>query len=755
MRRVATGLMLATLAAQPMLAQDQAPAAQEQPSSPQEQAPVPMIVIEGMGREAVPAAAATPSVLIRDATEKARPTPPLLLPLRPVFGRVGPDHLARLQGQRGEQSFRLVLPPTGLGGTLTLAQMSSINVLPEASEIVVLLNGAELGSFRPESFSSLNSVAFPLQGSSARAGENIVTLRAKQRHRIYCGPDASFALWTDIDLSQSGVQLEAAAVRPDTAGFVAALAAQAGLGRPLEIRGAAVSDAALRSIAMTLGQTMGGAALPLTAASPWDMAEGPALARVALIPSDRGAVSVKRGGDGAMVLVIEYPEGTTPDARLITEALSGIPKPLQASSPSLLTPGQEVPFADLGFETAVSSEYYFRTEVNFRLPEDWLILASQQATAELDYGFAEGLPEGGLMLVKVNGTTVRMLPLDRNGGSIQPRLPVGFNARLLRPGVNALSFEAIIPGDPADQPCPVRTTDMLTILDSSSLTVPKSPRMQQPDMARILSGLDGGDVQVVGDAAARSLPFAATLQSLGSEAEAEGELVVAAFRDIPQMPLSHRGLTVRELETVLLPPAPVVVAPAQTPAPARPAQPKAEAEPARLERAAPNRTVALPSGLPDWLERAWTGLKAPIARGIDSLVHPGDGELAPWLAAQNGVAVLLSLEADRPERLWLVLAPGVDPVDVASDLDAGRRSAGGPHGQVSVLQRDGQWVSWTAADARPLLLEPLSVGNVRPVLGNLVSWQPRALTAAMLGLAWITALLALYFVVSTRRSRKR
>ncbi|AMY70304.1 cellulose synthase [Frigidibacter mobilis] len=86
--------------------------------------------------------------------------------------------------------------------------------------------------------------------------------------------------------------------------------------------------------------------------------------------------------------------------------------------------------------------------MNFRLPDDWLILASQEARFTLLYGFADDLPAGSLMLVKVNGQTVRLLPLDRNGGSVQPPLEIGFAANLLHPGANRVSFEAILPGIP-------------------------------------------------------------------------------------------------------------------------------------------------------------------------------------------------------------------------------------------------------------------------------------------------------------------
>ncbi|TKA94317.1 cellulose biosynthesis cyclic di-GMP-binding regulatory protein BcsB, partial [Cereibacter changlensis] len=513
-----------------------------------------------------------------------------------------------------------------------------------------------------------------------------------------------------------------------------------------------VDPETLRAIAGALGQATGGAPLPLTVASPWTMAERPAQARISLLPSTRSAVSVQQGGDGALVLVIEHPAGQAADPALIAEALSGIPDPQTVAQPVMLQPGQNTAFADLGFTTVISSEYYFRRDLGFRLPEDWLLLASQKATIELDYGFAQNLPEDGLVLVKVNGTTVRMLPLDRNGGKIQPRLPVSFSARLLRPGMNALSFESIIPGDPADEPCPTRDTDMLTILDSSSLLVPPSPKMQLPDMARTLSGLDGGDVEGLGQVGAGLLPFVAALTPI--EPRATGSLTVVSLADVSKLPLTRRGIAARTLQTLLLPP----MEPAALTEPEPETQPEQErvnTGPARLMPATPVEPRSVSWTLPEWVDRAWAAVRAPVERGVDGLLHPGDGELEPWLAEQHGVAVLMALEPDEPERLWLLLGPDADPADVAADLDAGRRSAGGPHGQVSVLRRDGSWASWTAADARPVLLEPLAIGNIRPVLGNLVSWQPRALTAAMLGLAWITALLALYFVVSTRGNRKK
>uniref|UniRef100_A4WR50 Cyclic di-GMP-binding protein n=2 Tax=Cereibacter TaxID=1653176 RepID=A4WR50_CERS5 len=697
----------------------------------------PMIVIEGLTPEeqAQPAPAATPE-----------PVAPWLLPLRPVLETVQPGRVLRIQGQQAQAEFRLFLPQEALGGTLTLAQRSSIDVLPEASRIVVRLNGAEIGSFEPRQFGALGAVEMPL-GTAARAGDNLVTIEAQHRHRIYCGADAEFNLWTDIDLSQSGLAMAGPALGTGPNAFIAALTAQAASGRPIEIRAAETPDAdILRELAQVLGRPLPDEALPIALARPWTTSAGRSFARVTLLGSDTDRATIRRGGDGALVLVIEHQAGAAPRLALVEELLqddAALPPPVLPQVP----PGQTTTLAALGVPTIVTEERYFYRKLDFRLPDDWLLLASQKARIGIDYGFAEGLAEGALLLVKVNGTTVRMLPLDREAAPQKPRLEIPFPARLLRPGANRLAFEAIIPGNPPDEPCPAGQGELLAVLDTTDLTVPPSPRMRMADMAQDLAQVSPEAVQpATPEGLARALPFMSAFRDAAGGGQVR--MTVAGIHDLGRMPLAEEGLTPRLLAMALLPSSAMRLDLPEVPVADAGADPLSPLGAAPGERTMPALVES------NWLDRARAFTLAtlePALDGMRRLARPGDGELTEWFAARKGIAMLLSPE---PGHLWVVLGPGAEPAKVATALAVAVHSPVGPRGQVSLLAEDGSWSSWSAPGLMPQLEEPVSLSNVRSVVGNVASARPPLLLGGMLGLAWISAAIAVAFVLRTRaRSR--
>ncbi|WP_180267223.1 hypothetical protein, partial [Salmonella enterica] len=55
-----------------------------------------------------------------------------------------------------------------------------------------------------DSFSGFEQVDVPVQG--LKSGENRIGISLRQTHRIFCGPDASFGVWTEIDLTRSGAE---------------------------------------------------------------------------------------------------------------------------------------------------------------------------------------------------------------------------------------------------------------------------------------------------------------------------------------------------------------------------------------------------------------------------------------------------------------------------------------------------------------------------------------------------------------------
>ncbi|QYK40998.1 MAG: cellulose biosynthesis cyclic di-GMP-binding regulatory protein BcsB [Paracoccaceae bacterium] len=685
-----------------------------------------------------------------------------LMPLAPVGDlpdtvRVGASLPApgvlRLTGEGAALPMRLFLPAGAAPpGELVLAMRSSVNILPEMSALTVTVNGGDPVTVPLQNLAGFAAVRVPVAGLVA--GENALDLAVRQPHRIFCGPEASFAVWTEIDLAQSGAPVPPASLEVSADGFVAAVRAQAMRGGRIDVLAdAAAAPHALRAVSAALADTMGGAAR--VAVRSFYAPPGAAIAAVAVIESDRAQVSFRRGASGAIVMQVEYSGDLLPDLAGVLSSTAAATVP----EVPLLTPGGPVSFASLGTGGFIGNTHYFRADVPFRLASDWMLLANQKAMLTLHYGFAEGLPQGAILLVKVNDETVRLLPLDRDGGRLQAPLDIGFPTNVLHPGPNAVTLEMMVPGDPPDAACLQRRADMLVVLGDSTLDIPVSPRMRQAGAAVPLNDLtrdsvvvpDGAPGQAQAESAA--LTLAAAIPPL-PDATGAARLNVVMVTAAGLAPLSGLDVGVAQVQDALFPRAALVATEAAAAAPA-----SAPAAPAfRLTEEVPQDAPAADTG-PGPMQRFWTGLTQSfaadgwIARELAALRNAAflgtDGTLAEWLADRRGQALLL--QAGDGDELWLVLAPDAG-VDAVARALVTLRASGRATGEAALLDADGQWQVWSSG-RMPELLEPLSLSNARAVLGNYASWSPLVFSAVLLGLALVSVLPALMLVLLTRRRR--
>jgi hypothetical protein len=339
-----------------------------------------------------------------------------------------------------------------------------------------------------------------------------------------------------------------------------------------------------------------------------------------------------------------------------------------------------------------------------------------------------------LLLVKVNGTTLQVLPLDKNGGATRPPLAISFPARLLNPGANQLTFEATVPGDPADLPCAAAGGTFMTILGQSDLTVPAAPRMRIVGMGPALLGMPQSGITLPDAMGSRqdlraqtaALALMSKMRPLaGQGVIEEATLTVVSIESAEQLPLDAIGLTRRDLITAL-PVADIVE----------------EAVPANGKGEAPVKPMQLVT------------VAQNMVRQVVALARPGDPDLHDWLVDRRGKAVLFMPNAADPAKLWLVVGPDADPVRVAQAVAVARTDPDGPRGQVAILTEAGLWQDWRPASAAPELEEPLTVMNFRFVIGTFASWSPLYFVLLLLALTAVSVLLALIFVVSTRGGRK-
>lgn len=484
----------------------------------------------------------------------------LLLPLIPTshltdMVQIGASQptpgILRLTGEVASVDLRLELPQgAAIPAELMLTLRSTVNVLPEVAAMTITINDAPPVVMPLDHLSDFETVAIPATGLTS--GMNRVRLELRQPHRIYCGPEASFSVWTEIHLPQSGVPVDASAVAADATGFALALHAQIASGRAVPVLAAEDEDSGiLRQLAEMLNRLSDGRAL-IEFGSFYSLAS-PSSLSIALIRSDRSHAELREGAAGGLVLQIEHAGGQLP---LLDDLLPQLSLP--SNTIPVLSPGTTTALAELGQQDIIGRTRYFRHEVPFDLPRDWLLLSNQKARLQLHYGFADALPEGAMLLVKANNETIRLLPLDRDGGQMQEPLDIIFSANLLHPGRNGLVFEMMVPGNPPDATCLPRRADMLVVSSDSTLLVPPAPAMALAGISTPLSGLGSGAVTVPDGVRDRAMleqaaaEMATGLAPVSGSVDPSVRLNVISVSDISVVPLEHLGISGRDLQEALV-----------------------------------------------------------------------------------------------------------------------------------------------------------------------------------------------------------
>lgn len=656
--------------------------------------------------------------------------------------------ILRITGEREWISFDLYAVATDVDAVLQIASISGINNLPERSRMRLSVNGQEVGTQNLTHLDTVGTDQFTIPAGLLQSGRNRVQVEFRQQHRIFCGPEAAFDLWTDIDLSRSGlvVRSDSDAIRANLLGmdgFLMALAAQSSGGRSVEIRGISIlgseADVWRNFLVARFNQALAGAPLLFTLTEYWTTQ--PARrdqARITIISASESRIRFVHAGDGAVVMVLEVAPGTRPEQLL--SGIHAVEAQQQDTRPPQILTETDVPFSEFGIESESFSQRYANRDHAFRLPDDWLVLTAAKARIHLDYAYAPDLPQGALLLLKINGTAVRLLPLRGEGGVPISRFPVDFDASLMHPGTNILSFEMFVPGNPPTLPCAAHEAPILQISDSSSLHVPYSPSMYIPDMDFAFAALspDSLSLNEMSGRAYSQIDVLTLKAALARTRTAirPSKLHLISLDDLGSIPTGHYTANRRLLEDAVL-------LPEQTDTLAAELGTDVPADPFQLRRSPPRSLSLVFSASMDTLvERG---------RWMFERVFPSSGDqLNTWLAQQRGQAVLFQLDAARPDEIWMLRGPDSDMHAIAHAVANARANGGGPRGQVAVLTHEGQWESWLAPDRRPLLLEPWSLQNFRAALGNIVSARPIFFTILIFGLAGLSAVVALRLVISTR-----
>ncbi|WP_128255807.1 cellulose biosynthesis cyclic di-GMP-binding regulatory protein BcsB [Falsirhodobacter deserti] len=643
----------------------------------------------------------------------------------PSFAEPG---VLRLTGEAAEIMLALPLPAEASPpASFRLVLRSSVNNLPERSSVTVSVNGQEAGTWPLSSIGDWGRIDVP--GTALRSGDNAIGLSLRQQHRIFCGPEASFDVWTEIDLPGSGVTVPAEMVPLDAANFRARLTSTVQRGQSIDVRmPEGVATESLAAVMTAIGRVMpeGGTT---QVRSPYHPVDGAARRVGVSIREGTGApagATFLRSPQGALVMEVTDGPGL---ADVLAATLPPLPDEEERSN---LEPGTTTSFKALGASQIVRNTRYASAEVPFTLPADWMNLSSQRGMLTLDYGYGEDLPQGSILLVKVNGETTVLLPLDVNGGKLQPPLPVRFPAHLLHGGKNAITFEMIVPGEPPTLPCPARETDMLVVLNSSTLNVPPSPPMTFGSFSDTLRAIGPADVTTVGSDASFLTTFIAQL-ALTPVAEGQGRLALARLPQDsgamgPGLPLTREQIAqLFQTQTDVLP--------HEDDAPRFFRLDRGDDSESPARTSEPER----PSQIAAWTAR------------LHGLASPEGERLSDWILNRPGTAVLMAPQEEG--GTWTLVADNsIAPEVLAQSFDTFRRTEAAQGARVALRGTDGTWQVWPP-NPRPHVTGPISFREIFVVIGNFASWAPGYYALILLTLALLSTIPAFIYVIITRKGR--
>lgn len=669
---------------------------------------------------------------ITAADASAESEAPDIRPISPLRSATG-ERVLRLTGEEAEAEFSVHVPEGVESDQLRLLLRSSVTVLPEQSELRVWVNGE---ATPPTAFTWFNTFAnVTLDTAGFRPGANTVRLALRHRHRIYCGVEASFSLWTEVAAVGGGAVWPSDMLVDGDVAFKAALQAQLARGEAIELRiGDDAPEELVKRIGMAISAHAGaGETVAVRRASLWSPAEGSNLARISLIKADVSAVDVMRGGDGAMVLRIAAPFEQALDLDALFAAVERVlpaaPTPLSRPTAEA---GRDVALSELGFASSTHEAHVFRRDFDIATPEDWLVLDDRDALLTLRTREWPQANNGAVVTLLVNEAPAGSFRVDGDQRQVDVERELRFPANLLRPGPNRLSLRGELPNIQADRACPPLDEPSLEVLDASTIWLPPSASFAEPGLAEALGDLSGDAVFRAPMAAELPEEALFALATIGGPTtpgttSAQTNLAVLSAKDLSVLDLGDLPASRGDLRRVVSTPS------------------GSNAEPlAPGELAAEPQTdigAAMGSYVASGLEMMGAALDAASGR---------DRPLPEWLSDQEASAVLLQPRLDEPSDLWLVLADDANVSLVASAIARGRAQADGPQGQVAVLTRDGDWASWRSPAAQPQLLTPIDSENALLAAGAYGSWAPGVFALIGLGASWICALLAAAVLRRTR-----
>ncbi len=413
------------------------------------------------------------------------------------FAEAAPD--MRLVGEDDTRrlTFYLSAEQAEHAGSLRIAYVNAVSILPDDAALSVALNGHPVTAFAIRSPQGVTANDVKVEPKMLVRGWNTVTIRARQHHRVDCSLEGVYELWTQVDAVASGFMSEAAATADDAAALMAAGRTPLGT---TELRivtssqtmesTASQSLATIQSLALLIGRSdlkvtfsdtsSDAPGIELYFGDPANRLQSPEIRDI--LSSAPEGLSARNLGQGRVRVVMRGASEQAFSSSLVA-ALSGTFQPVlsgrqaarQGSRIMADQPGR-ASLADLGYRTEPFAGRLFRTSFEIVMPED--LYPGDYATIglRLSAATAPKLAPGAQLVVRVNEKAVTSHPLYAPDGATLRDKSIDLPLRAFHPGVNKVDILAELPRE-SDMACDPATRDeqrpRFLLLEETALDIPE------------------------------------------------------------------------------------------------------------------------------------------------------------------------------------------------------------------------------------------------------------------------------------------
>lgn len=377
---------------------------------------------------------------------------------------------ARLSGESDARTWPFYASASDLGrpAVFRLSYMNAVSIMPEGSFLEVLVNGERVHRQPIQASVEPSQIDIEIPSQLMALGYNAITVKAMQRHRVDCTPDATYELWTDIVENATGFISDGTetlvssladlpSVTPSADGKVRLRALLPD--RPTDAQVQNAFDLAqmvalagdFASPVIEIGEGFGpgidlfvGSQAELMARAPdlADMLTGPGPFHIVAEP-ETGAIFV------ALIMDGEISRDSMRKAVPIGE-VQGTPLGLQTLamfSPARIFEGRRTTLRALGFQNEEFSGRLYRRSFQVNLSPDFYPADYDVVRLNLSGAYVAGLSSRSAMTVRVNGVTKTSIALGNSSGAVLKNKQIELALSAFKAGRNTVEIEARLARD--------------------------------------------------------------------------------------------------------------------------------------------------------------------------------------------------------------------------------------------------------------------------------------------------------------------